>query len=161
MGVSQPGKKELLSFGADWLVSTTFGLYFVYNCKRWSGLAKLITYLKKRIAAFGYSFKGLADLVTNHPHAHIHAAATVMVIVLGLYFQINREEWMFLTICIGIVWTAEAFNTSIEYLTDLVSPDYHPLAGKVKDVAAAAVLLSCIAAAIVGVFVFWPYLKAI
>lgn len=116
------------------------------------------TYLKKRIAAFGYSFKGLADLLLHHPHIHIHAVATVLVMVAGFYFGISRMEWVVLTLCIGSVWTAEAFNTSIEYLTDLVSPDYHPLAGKVKDVASAAVLLICIAVSVVGGFVFWPYL---
>jgi diacylglycerol kinase (ATP) len=118
----------------------------------------MLDYLKKRIAAFGYSFKGLSDLLRNHPHIHIHAVATVLVVAMGFYLKIDRVEWMAIVFACGIVWTAEAFNTSLEYLTDLVSPDFHPLAGKVKDVASAAVLISCIAATLIGGIVFFPYL---
>lgn len=114
-------------------------------------------YLRKRIAAFSYSFKGLAELLTNHPHIHVHAMASVVVVGLGWWLEVDRMEWAVLALCIGCVWTAEAFNSSIELLTDLVSPDYHPLAGKVKDVASAAVLLICIAAAIVGALIFVPH----
>lgn len=120
----------------------------------------MLEYFKRRIAAFKYSFDGVKDLVRNHPHAHIHAFASFVVIALGWNLEVSRNDWVVLTICIGIVWTAEAFNTSIEYLTDLVSPNYHPLAGKVKDMASAAVLLAAIASAIAGSLIFWPYLQA-
>lgn len=115
------------------------------------------TYFQKRIAAFRYAFKGMAELLVNHPHIHVHAVASVIVIAFACYFEVNRIEWIILILCIGAVWTAEAFNSSIEILTDLVSPDYHPLAGKVKDVASAAVLLICISTAIVGLLIFIPY----
>jgi diacylglycerol kinase (ATP) len=59
-------------------------------------------------------------------------------------------------VAIGLVWTAEGFNTALEALVDLVSPDRHPLAGRAKDVAAGAVLCAAIAAAIVGAIVFVP-----
>lgn len=121
----------------------------------------ILEYLRRRIAAFGYAFKGLADLLRYHPHIHIHAVATVVVCAAATYLGFARADWIVLWLCIGAVWTAEAFNTSIEYLTDLVSPDYHPLAGKVKDVASAAVLLTCFAVTIVGILLFWPYLFAI
>ena len=61
-------------------------------------------------------------------------------------------------LCFGLVLAAEGFNTAIERLVDLVSPDYHPIAGDVKDVAAGAVLICAIAAAIVGMIVFIPYI---
>jgi diacylglycerol kinase (ATP) len=61
-------------------------------------------------------------------------------------------------LAIAIVWTAEALNTALEYLTDLASPDYHPLAGRAKDVAAGAVLISALGAAAIGLIVFGPHL---
>lgn len=120
---------------------------------------KLKTYLQKRIAAFGFSFKGIADLLRNHPHAHLHAVATVVVLALAVFFPLGRWEWSVLLLSIGGVWTAEAMNTAIEYLTDLVSPAYHPLAGKTKDMASGAVLLMCIVAALVGIVVFYPHFR--
>ena len=67
-------------------------------------------------------------------------------------------EWVAISICIALVLALEALNTALEYLTDLVSPEYHPLAGKAKDAAAAAVLLVALGAIVVGLIVFIPHL---
>lgn len=115
--------------------------------------------MQRRIAAFRYSFQGIGDLLKNHPHAHLHAVATIVVVALACFFPLSRWEWSVILLSIGGVWTAEAMNTAIEYLTDLVSPDYHPLAGKTKDMASGGVLLMCIAALFVGALVFYPHLK--
>jgi len=73
------------------------------------------------------------------------------------FFDVERWERVILFACITLVLAAEAFNTAIEFLTDLVSPDFHPLAKKTKDTAAAAVLICAIGAAIIGLIVFLPY----
>lgn len=100
-------------------------------------------------------------MLKSEPNARIHVLAMVVVIAAGLYFSISTMEWIAVVLCIGFVISAEAFNTAIESLTDLVSPDIHPLAGKAKDVAAAGVLLSAITAIIVGLFIFLPQLISI
>lgn len=112
--------------------------------------------LKKRIESFKYAFAGIAHFVKSEPNVIIHLLAAVLAIAMSWYFEISTIEWCLIIFAIGAVLGAEAFNTSIEYLTDLVSPDYHELAGKTKDVAAAAVLLVAIAAAIVGLIIFLP-----
>jgi diacylglycerol kinase (ATP) len=56
-----------------------------------------------------------------------------------------------------VVMAAEGFNTSIEKVVDLVSPEYHPIAGMAKDIAAGAVLITAIGAAIIGLIIFIPY----
>jgi len=117
--------------------------------------------LKKRIASFGFAFKGLKTLVRTQPNARIHLLATLVVISAGCYFPLPPSEWLWLVLAIAGVWVTEALNTSLEFLTDLVSPDYHPLAGHAKDVAAAAVLISAIAAVLIGLLIFLPYLSAI
>ena len=114
--------------------------------------------LKKRIKSFGYAFKGIASLIKKEHNAWIHCTAIVLVTACGFYFGITPTEWCIVTICFGVVLAAEGFNTAIERLVDLVSPDFHPIAGDVKDVAAGAVLIFAIAAAIVGCIIFLPYL---
>lgn len=114
--------------------------------------------LKKRIKSFGYAFKGIASLIRKEHNAWIHCTAIVLVTIAGFHFGITPTEWCIVVLCFGLVLAAEGFNTAIERLVDLVSLDFHPIAGDVKDVAAGAVLICAIAAAIVGMIVFIPYL---
>ena len=114
--------------------------------------------LKKRIKSFGYAFKGIASLIRKEHNAWIHCTAIVLVTIAGFHFGITPTEWCIVVLCFGLVLAAEGFNTAIERLVDLVSPDFHPIAGDVKDVAAGAVLICAIAAAIVGMIVFIPYM---
>ncbi|MEI6409228.1 MAG: diacylglycerol kinase family protein [Bacteroidota bacterium] len=117
--------------------------------------------LRKRLLSFRYAFQGIADLFTSQPNARIHLAAAIFVISAGFYCHINQTEWALIILCIALVFALEAVNTALEYLTDLVSPDFHPLAGKAKDVAAAAVLIAAIGAMLVGILIFWPKLSAL
>ena len=114
--------------------------------------------LKKRIKSFGYAFKGIASLLKKEHNAWIHCLAIVVVTSLGFYFHITPTEWCIVLLCFGMVLAAEGFNTAIERLVDLVSPERDPVAGDVKDVAAGAVLICAIAAAIIGCIIFLPYL---
>lgn len=112
--------------------------------------------MKDRLNSFKYAFAGIRDLFINTPNARIHLFMAIAVGICGFIFQISITEWCLCILCIALVLAAEAFNSSIEYLTDLVSPDYHELAGKTKDVAAGAVLLISIGAAAVGLIIFLP-----
>ncbi|MCB0606791.1 MAG: diacylglycerol kinase family protein [Lewinellaceae bacterium] len=112
--------------------------------------------IRKRLLSFKYAFRGIADLFVSQPNARIHAAAAVAVIAAGWYFRISAGEWALVALTIAVVLAAEAFNSALEYLTDLASPEFHPLAGKAKDIAAAAVLLAALGAAAVGALVFGP-----
>jgi diacylglycerol kinase len=112
--------------------------------------------LKKRIKSFGYAFKGIATLFQTQPNARIHLTALVGVIMAGFFFKITTTEWCLIALVSASVLAAEAVNTAIEFVVDLVSPDYHDLAGKAKDVAAAAVLLMAFGAIAVGLIIFLP-----
>jgi diacylglycerol kinase len=113
---------------------------------------------QKRLRSFRYAFRGLNEMFFSQPNARIHLLAALVAIGLGFWCGISRLEWVALSICIALVLALEAVNTALEHLTDLVSPDYHPLAGKAKDVAAAAVLLAAMGAVAVGLLIFIPYL---
>jgi diacylglycerol kinase len=113
-------------------------------------------YIRKRANSFVYAFRGIVTLVRTQPNAVIHLFATIAAITLGWYFKLSSGEWIAITLSIALVWIVEAINTAIEFLTNLVSPEYNPLAGKTKDVAAAAVLIAALFAIIVGCIVFLP-----
>lgn len=113
--------------------------------------------LRKRLNSFKFAFKGLAG-IWKEANTKIHLFATVCVIAAGYVLEIDKNDWFWIIICISSVLAAEGFNTAIERLTDLVSPDYHPLAGQTKDIAAAAVLITSIGASIIGLSIFVPAL---
>lgn len=112
--------------------------------------------IKSRIKSFQYAFQGIAGLFRTEPNARIHLVLAVLAFILGCFFSLPATEWCLLALAMAMVFSAEAFNTAIELLTDLVSPEYHELAGKAKDVAAAAVLLSAMGAAAIGIILFLP-----
>lgn len=112
--------------------------------------------IKARIKSFTYAFQGIKTFFQTQHNAWIHILATVIVIVLGNIVSLSNAEWCWITVAIAVVFITEMLNTAIEFLTDLVSPEYHPLAKKTKDVAAGAVLMSAIFALIIALTIFFP-----
>lgn len=117
--------------------------------------------LRRRIASFGHAFRGVGSALRSEVHLRFHALATVVTIGVGFYFGISGLEWALVALAVGTVWSAELVNTAVEAVVDLVSPEYHPLAGKAKDVAAGAVLITAGAALVVGLLVFGPRVWAL
>ena len=113
---------------------------------------------RREVASFGWAARGVRLALTSERHLQFHAAATVAVVVLGAILPLSALERGLLALAIGLVWTAELVNTAVERLVDLVSPDLHPVAGAVKDIAAAAVLVAEVASAAVGLLVLGPAL---
>jgi diacylglycerol kinase len=112
----------------------------------------------KRIRAFRCAFDGLFVLLSDEPHAKIHFLATVIVITLGIVLHISKDDWLWLTVAISSVWTAEAFNAAIERLADRITTEYDAQIGTVKDIAAGAVLVTCLGAVAIGCVIFLPKL---
>ncbi|NDW12812.1 diacylglycerol kinase family protein [Bacteroides sp. 214] len=116
--------------------------------------------LKDRLRSFVYAWQGIIILIRNEHNAWIHLFAVITVTALGFIFSITATEWIAVILCFGLVLAAEAFNTAIEKFVDHVSTEHHPILGKVKDLAAGAVLICAIAAAIVGLIIFLPYIMS-
>ncbi|MBI1837481.1 MAG: diacylglycerol kinase family protein [Flavobacteriia bacterium] len=108
----------------------------------------------KRIKSFKYALKGIQTMFQTEHNSWIHLFTAILVSIAGIFFEINFSEWCFLILAIGFVFMTEIINTAIEKLTDLVSPNYHPLAQKVKDLAAGGVLIASFTALLIGVFIF-------
>lgn len=114
---------------------------------------------KKRLAnSFKYAFEGICQAYVGEQNLKIHTVIAVLVIIFGFILKISYTEWLVCLILIGLVLMAEFFNTSIEYLVDLASPEIHPLAKATKDTASAGVLMMAIISAIIGLIIFVPKL---
>lgn len=110
--------------------------------------------MKGRIRSFRYAFRGVAVILRTQPNARLHLLATAVAVALGLWLDISAGEWLAIVLAIGMVWVAEGFNTALELLADRVAPDFHPLVGRAKDAAAAAVLLAAVTSVVIALIVY-------
>jgi undecaprenol kinase/diacylglycerol kinase (ATP) len=110
----------------------------------------------KRLKSFKYAFNGLKVLFQEEHNSRIHLLATVCVVIAGYAFRISQYEWIAIIFAIGLVLTVEIINTTIEDIADFVSPEKHEKIKRIKDLAAAAVLVSAVTALIIGLIIFLP-----
>jgi len=113
-------------------------------------------WIERRLKSFGYAFQGIYLFFQTQTNAKIQLLVALFVSILAFLMQILWYEWALLIFSIGLVLSAEAMNTAIEFLTDLVSPTYNKKAGDVKDVAAGAVLLATLTAIGIAMLIFIP-----
>jgi diacylglycerol kinase len=116
--------------------------------------------LKARVKSFTYAWSGFNAMLRIEPNASIHLAGTITVVLLSVLLKISAKEIMLLVMVVASVWTAELFNTAIEKAIDFVSTEIHPQIKLVKDLAAAAVLITSVAALLVGAIIFIPKIIA-
>jgi len=103
-----------------------------------------------------FAFSGIKTIIHSEKNTWIYIPISIVVVVLGFLFKIELYEWLGIVICLGLVWAFEAANTALEALVDLTSPEIHPIAKIAKDCSAAAVLITAITSAIIGLIVFLP-----
>jgi diacylglycerol kinase (ATP) len=113
-------------------------------------------FILSRLRAFGHALRGLGYVLRTQRNAWVHAIATSLVIILGLWFGLAPRDWASLLVTIAFVWMAEFINTALEAVVDLASPQHHPLAKVGKDVGAAAVLIAAMTAILVGLLILGP-----
>ena len=112
--------------------------------------------LFERLRSFRYAFNGIIDLIRYEHNFRIHLFVLLTVILAGVIFRISLTEWMAILFVSALVLISESFNTSVEHLSDAVSPGTNEKIRRAKDVAAAAVLISVIAAILTGLIIFIP-----
>ena len=117
--------------------------------------------IKKRLKSFSYAFNGLKIALKEEHNVRIHFVATVFVVVLSLLFDINIYEWIAVIFAIGFVFAMELLNSAIENTADFISLEKHDTIRKIKDLSAAAVLVSAFAALIIGLIIFLPKIFAL
>jgi diacylglycerol kinase len=108
--------------------------------------------------SFSYAFQGIKTAYKNEPNLRIHTFFAILALAVGWFLKINRTEWLLLGFTIFYVITLELFNTILEAIVDLVSPEIKGSAKVAKDVSAAMVLLAAIMSVVVGLVLFLPKL---
>ncbi|MBO8156051.1 MAG: diacylglycerol kinase family protein [Bacillaceae bacterium] len=111
---------------------------------------------KKRGIGFSFALRGIYCVFQSEINFKIHVIASILVTILGFYFHLSAIEWLFVLFAIGIVLVSEILNTAIEQIVNYLFTEYHPTAGKIKDIAAGAVLAASIIAALIGFIIFIP-----
>jgi undecaprenol kinase len=110
------------------------------------------------LRSFYFAGQGVWHAVRSQRNMRVHCAAAIAVVIAGAVLRIGAVGWACLALAIGLVLVAEMFNTVIEAIIDLQSPQIHPLAKIAKDGAAGAVLVASVAAIGVAIAVFVPRL---
>lgn len=110
----------------------------------------------ERLASFRHAINGLRVMFLEEHNARIHLFATIVVLILGFYFRIDFAEWFAVLFSIGLVLSMELVNSSIEKICDEITKERKESIKKIKDLSAAAVLVSAIISAVVGLLIFVP-----
>ncbi len=116
----------------------------------------MIQFFWARIRAIQYATQGWWYVIRTQKNAWIHALISLAVLIVSIWLQISRQDWAIIILTIAMVWSAEFFNTALEALVDLTSPEYHHLAKVSKDVGAAAVLIAAGASVLIGLLLLGP-----
>lgn len=106
--------------------------------------------------SFKYAWEGIKVAYNEERNIRKHIITTFVVFLLGILMSFTIIEFLWLTVACFLVVFSELINTIIENLVDLVTTEYHPLAKKVKDIAAGTVLISTAFAVMIGILLFLP-----
>lgn len=110
--------------------------------------------------SFVYAYKGLKVAILER-NFRLHIVSMSTAIMASWFLNISAIEWCIILICIGAVIALEIVNTAIEHLVNFISPEHHETAGKIKDLAAAAVLVFSIVAFIIAIIIFYPHVYSL
>jgi diacylglycerol kinase len=116
----------------------------------------MLSFIRSRWDSIKIAFKGFIQVLSTEKNTWVHTTATVLVFGLGLWLSLSTLEWAGLVLAVGLVWIAEFFNTALEVLVNMVSPDSNPLAKTCKDISAGAVLIAAVISIVVGILILGP-----
>lgn len=114
--------------------------------------------MKEFIRSFVYALQGIWAGIRGQRNLKFQLAVAVVVVGAGFYLSITVFEWCIILFCIALVIGLELVNTALENLVDLVTLERNPLAGKIKDIAAGAVLTVSVISLVIGLIIFRKYL---
>ena len=109
-----------------------------------------------RLRSTNHALRGIVVFLKTTHNAWVHIFFAILAIYLGFVLCISNVEWILIIFAIGLVILFEMINTAIEIDIDLTSPNYHPYARDIKDVAAGAVSVAVIIAGVIGILIFLP-----
>ena len=114
--------------------------------------------LNRLLKSFAHAVKGLLKVFREEQNFRIQSIFGLVIIILAIYFKIGALEWALLAMVVSLVLVAETINSAVERIADVLKPRINSYVKEIKDIMAAAVLLSSLAALVVGILIFAPYL---
>lgn len=111
--------------------------------------------------SFTYAWKGLKHTYTHEQNFRFHLMAAAVVIIAMLAFRVSRLEAVALIFVMTAVLVLEVVNSVVERFVDLLKPRLNQYSEIIKDMMAAAVVLTSVGAATVGIIIFWPYIATL
>jgi diacylglycerol kinase (ATP) len=118
--------------------------------------SKRQSYIVRRFCAFKYAARGAWFLLRREPSIQVQAVIGLVVTIAGFYFDISTIEWIMQTLAISLVLGVEAINTALEELADYIQPNHDHKIGRLKDMAAGAVLFVALGAVVTGCLIYIP-----
>jgi len=116
----------------------------------------MFSFLRSRGKSLKNAINGIKLTFYSEINFRIHFLAFFLVILFAFYFKLSTFEWLVILLISAVILAAEMINTSIEFLTDLLKPEYSERAKRIKDISAAAVFLLAIFSVIIAVIIFLP-----
>ena len=104
--------------------------------------------------SFLFALQGFRTAISQERNIKVMLGGALFAVVLGLIVRLDPVSWAVVFVCCGVVLAAELVNTAVETVVDLVSPEFHPLAGRAKDIAAAASWVLSLFVALAGACVY-------
>lgn len=114
--------------------------------------------IKRFVDSFHYAISGILIAFREERNFKIHTILAICAIGMATFLSCSPTEWMIILLCIGVVMSAEIFNTALENTMDWLDPQYNKYVKRVKDLAAGAVLVISLAVAAIGLLIFLPKL---
>lgn len=112
--------------------------------------------VSNRLKSYKYAFNGLRVLFKEEHNSRIHFLATAIVIAASIYFSLNTLEWVAIIFSIGLVIAVEIINTAMENMANFLTTEKNEKIKRIKDLSAAAVLISVATAVSIGLIIFLP-----
>lgn len=136
----------------DFIIRILFGIYYL------SFKLNVMLRVKRLIKSFTYALHGLVKTFKEEQNLQIQTIAAAIVIVLAFFLKVERLEWVILILVIALVILMEIANSAVERIADVLRPRINSYVKEIKDITAAAVMIASLAAIIIGVIIFYPYL---
>ena len=114
------------------------------------------TLLTGRLKSVKFAFLGAVKLITTEHSIMVQFAIGIIMTIAGFYFDIDRTDWLFQTMAIGLIMSIEGLNTAVEKIADFIHPNYHERIGFIKDIAAGAVFFAALTAIAIGLIIYIP-----
>jgi diacylglycerol kinase (ATP) len=109
-----------------------------------------------RLKSLKYAFNGAVKLITTEHSIMVQSSLAVILLFAGFFFDINKTEWLFQTLAIGLVLSIEGLNTAVEKVADFIHPNFNNRIGFIKDIAAGAVFFAAMTAIAICLIIYLP-----